>query len=267
MLFVDLALARRLELAHAWRGVHYARAQRALHPDVQIGVERVAGGYAIYAGDGSPLNRAVGLGLHGPVTRTDLDSIEQFYAGCGAPPRVDLCPLADPSWPHLLTLGGYRLEQFYSVLVRPLTEDVVPVSLPGEVRVSQAGPEDAELWIHTVAQGFGDQESPAQETLDLLAPNFHSANGTCFFAWMDGQPAGGGAIYVHEGATEVGSISTRPAFRRRGVQTALLQVQLAAAREQGCDLALTVTSPGSASQRNMERVGFRLAYTKAILVA
>jgi len=267
MLFVDLALARRLELAHAWRGVEYARAQGTLHPDVRIRVERVGGGYAIYAGDGSPLNRAVGLGLSGPVTRADLKSVERFYAGCGAPPRVDLCPLADPSLLPMLKLGGYRLEQFYSVLVRALTEDAVPAPLPAEVRISQAGPTEAELWITTVAQGFGDQEIPAQETLDLLAPNLHSANGTCFFAWLDGQPAGGGAIYIHEGTAEVGSTSTRPAFRRRGVQTALLQAQLVAAREQGCDLALTITSPGSDSQRNMERVGFRLAYTKAILVA
>jgi len=202
MLFVDLALARRLELAHAWRGVEYARAQGRLHPDIQIRVERVAGGYAIYAGHDSPLNKAVGLGLHGPVVNTDLESIEQFYHRHSAPPRLDLCPLADPSLLHLLELGGYRLEQFYSVLVRALTEDVVPVSLPAEVRISQAGPEDAELWIHTVAQGFGDDESPAQETLDLLAPNFYSTNGTCFFAWIDGQPAGGGAIYTHEGVAD-----------------------------------------------------------------
>jgi len=266
MLFVDLALARRLELAHAWRGVEYARAQGTLHPDVRIRVERVAGGYAIYAGDGSPLNRATGLGLSGPVTKTDLESIEQFYAGCGAPPRVDLCPLADPSLLHLLKLGGYRLEQFYSVLVHALAEDAVPVPPPAEVRISQAGPTEAELWITTVAQGFGDAEVPAQETFDLLAPNFHSANGTCFFAWLDGQPAGGGAIYIHEGTAEVGSTSTRPAFRRRGVQTALLQAQVVAAREQGCDWALTITSPGSDSQRHKERMGFRLAYTKAILV-
>ena len=266
MRFVDLALARRLELAHAWRGVEYARAQGRLHPDVQIRVERVAGGYAIYAGEGSPLNRAVGLGLCGPVTRADLESVERFYADCGALPRVDLCPMADPSLPHLLKLGGYRLEQFYSVLVRALTEDAVPVPLPAEVRISRAGPQEAELWITTVAQGFGDAEVPAHETLDLLAPNFHSANGTCFFAWLDGQPAGGGAIYIHEGVAEVGSTSTRPAFRRRGVQTALLQAQVVAAREQGCDLALTMTSPGSDSQRNMERAGFRPAYTKAILV-
>jgi len=267
MLFVDLALARRLELAHAWRGVEYARAQGRLHPDVRIRVERVAGGYAIYAGDGSPLNRAIGLGLHGPVVKTDLQSIEQFYASCSAPPRLDLCPLADSSWLPMLRLGGYRLEKFHSVLVRALSEDVVPVPLPAEVRISQADPKEAALWTTTVAQGFGDQEIPAQETLDILAPNFHSANGTCFFAWMDGQPAGGGAIYIHEGVAEVGSTSTRPAFRRRGVQMALLQAQLVAAREQGCDLALTITSPGSDSQRNMERMGFRLAYTKAILVA
>jgi len=226
----------------------------------------VAGGYAIYAGEGSPLNRAVGLGLSGPVTRIDLEFVEQFYDSCGTPPRVDLCPLADPSLLHLLKVGGYRLEQFFSVLVHALTEDLVPVPLPAEVRTSRADPQEAELWITTVAQGFGDAEVPAQETLDLLAPNFHSANGTCFFAWMDGQPAGGGAIYIHEGVAEVGSTSTRPAFRRRGVQTALLQAQLAAAREQGCDLALTITAPGSDSQRNMERSGFRLAYTKAILV-
>jgi len=172
MLFADLALARRLELAHAWRGVEYARAQHTLHPDVRIRVERVAGGYAIYAGEGSPLNRAVGLGLAGPVTRMDLESIEQFYARCSAPPRLDLCPLADPSLLHLLKPGSYRLEQFYSVLVRALSEDVVPVPLPAEVRISRAGPQEAELWITTVAQGFGDAEVPAQETLDILAPNF-----------------------------------------------------------------------------------------------
>jgi len=266
MLFVDLALARRLELAHAWRGVEYARAQGRLHPDVPVRIEPVAGGYAIYAGAGSPLNRAVCLGLSEPVTRTNLEFVEQFYAGCGAPPRVDVCPLADPSLLHLLKVGGYRLEQFFSVLVRALAEGAAPGPLPSEVRISQAGPTEAELWITTVAQGFGDAEVPARETLDLLAPNFHGANGTCFFAWLDGQPAGGGAIYIHEGVAEVGSTSTRPAFRRRGVQTALLQAQLVAAREQGCDLALTITAPGSDSQRNMERAGFRLAYTKAILV-
>jgi hypothetical protein len=50
------------------------------------------------------------------------------------------------------------------------------------------------------------------------------------------------------------------------VQMALLQARLAAARKAGCDLAVSMTGPGSDSQRNIERAGFRLAYTKASMV-
>jgi GNAT superfamily N-acetyltransferase len=60
--------------------------------------------------------------------------------------------------------------------------------------------------------------------------------------------------------------STLPEFRNRGLQSALLQARLNLACEAGCDLAVIVTRPGSVSQRNAERAGFRLAYTKAILM-
>ena len=41
--------------------------------------------------------------------------------------------------------------------------------------------------------------------------------------------------------------------------------RLAMARDAGCDLAATNTLPGTASQRNAERAGFRVAYTKAVV--
>jgi len=34
------------------------------------------------------------------------------------------------------------------------------------------------------------------------------------------------------------------------------------AYDQGCDLAMMVAQPGSDSQRNAERKGFRIAYTR-----
>jgi len=34
------------------------------------------------------------------------------------------------------------------------------------------------------------------------------------------------------------------------------------AKEQGCDLAMMCAAPGSTSQRNAERQGFRIAYTR-----
>ncbi len=264
MPFVDLALARRLEMAQAWRGVRYARAHQELHPELPVRAEPLAGGYLIYTGDGMPLNRAIGLGVHGPVTPADLDLVEQFYRCRNLPSRVDVCPLADETLLELLARRGYRLEKFYSVLLYPLSEPGVPESAPAEigVRISQAGPEDAELWLKTVAQGFEETDIPAQAMLDILAPNFYTSHSACFLAWIADRPAGGGGMYIHEGVAELGGASTRLEFRRRGVQTALLHARLAAARAQGCDLAMALTSPGSASQRNIERVGFRLAYTK-----
>jgi len=60
--------------------------------------------------------------------------------------------------------------------------------------------------------------------------------------------------------------ATLPAYRRRGVQSALLASRLALARELGCDLAVVTTQPGSKSQGNVQRLGFELAYSRAILV-
>jgi GNAT superfamily N-acetyltransferase len=269
MFFVDPDLARRLEMAQAWRGVHYANAQLALRPETHSTVEAVAGGFAIYAGEGSPLNKAVGLGMHDPVTQADLDHIERFYRSRNAAPRVSVCPLADPSLIDLLKAGGYRLESFYSVLFRSLAEGGragIPMPAPAEMQITQAKPQDADLWIRTTGQGFSGQDIPPQEDTAILSPNFYAANATCFLAWIDGQPVGGGGMYIHEGVVEFGGASTRPAFRRRGVQTALLHARMDAARKAGCDLALVVTTPGEESQRNVERAGFRLAYTKVVVV-
>lgn len=65
---------------------------------------------------------------------------------------------------------------------------------------------------------------------------------------------------------ELGGASTRPEFRRRGVQSALIAQRLQAAYAQGCRLAYAKTSPGSDSQRNLQRAGFELAYSKAVMV-
>jgi GNAT superfamily N-acetyltransferase len=269
MFFVDLDLARRLEMAQAWRGVHYANAQRTLRPETHSTVEAVAGGFAIYAGEGSPLNKAVGFGMHGPVKQADLEHIERFYHSRNAAPRVSVCPLADLSLVDLLKASGYRLEMFDSVLVRPLDDESragIPMPTQARVQITQAKPQDADLWIHTTGQGFTEQEIPPQEDTTILSPNFCAANATCFFAWIDGQPIGGGGMYIHDGVVEFGGASTRPAFRKRGVQTALLHARMDAARKAGCDLALVVTAPGEDSQRNVERAGFRLAYTKVVVV-
>jgi hypothetical protein len=56
--------------------------------------------------------------------------------------------------------------------------------------------------------------------------------------------------------------STVPEARRRGAQLALLHARLRYALDHGCDLAVMGAQPGSGSQRNAERQGFRVAYTR-----
>ena len=55
-------------------------------------------------------------------------------------------------------------------------------------------------------------------------------------------------------------------FRGRGLQTALLRARMAAAVQAGCEYAVVVTQGGTSSQRNAERLGFRMAYSKVTVI-
>ena len=59
---------------------------------------------------------------------------------------------------------------------------------------------------------------------------------------------------------------TASEFRGRGLQIALLRARLAAAAEAGCEYAVVVTQGGTTSQRNCERLGFRVAYSKVTVI-
>ena len=87
-----------------------------------------------------------------------------------------------------------------------------------------------------------------------------------FASWLGGKMVGGGGLLIHEGVAMLNGASTLPGFRRRGAHSALHFARLAHAVDAGCDLARVVTQPGSISQRNAERRGFQVIYTRAALV-
>jgi GNAT superfamily N-acetyltransferase len=266
LLFIDQDVARRLEFAQAWRSVCHAQAYQTLNPEAKVRIEPVGVGYAVFETLGSPLNRCTGLGFDGTVAETDIEFVEQFYQAHNTSAQIGLCPLADPSLLEILRKRNYRLAQFYTVLVRTLPETGAAVEIPPGILIRQVTPEFAQVWLETVAHGFSAPAEPDADLYAILAPNFYAANAIPFLAYMEGQPAGGGGMYTHESVVEFGGASTLPNFRRRGVQTALLQVRMQTARQAGCDLGMVMTSPGSHSQRNVERQGFQVAYSKAIMV-
>jgi hypothetical protein len=84
----------------------------------------------------------------------------------------------------------------------------------------------------------------------------------CYLGYLDGVPAARAAMWLKDGVAVLGFAETLPAFRTRGGQTALIRHRIAEAARAGCDLLTAQTPVGLSSQRNMERAGLRLAFTK-----
>jgi hypothetical protein len=265
-LIADLLLARRLESTDAWVSLLSSQIHAQLHPGSGSLAEPVAGGYAVFTGVGSPLTQAIGLGMKGAVTEQDMERLEAFFEVRGSPTLIDLCPLADASIIEQLSLRGYRLREFSNMLVRPLREGGARPAGDGALRVQQCTASEDELWARTVAQGFAESLIVSEENMLVLKSLFHRPDSVCLIAWLEGRPVGGGALAMHESVAALYGASTLPSFRRRGVQKAIILTLLSLAVEGGCDVAYTLTKPGSVSQRNVERQHFFVAYTRAMMV-
>ncbi|HEY3368817.1 MAG TPA: hypothetical protein VGK74_27485 [Symbiobacteriaceae bacterium] len=266
MLHADLTLARQLELAEAQSQARYCASQGRLYPDVPSAVLWVGDACAIYTGPGSPLSRASGLGMSGPVTAADLDLVEEFYHSRSVAARVDLSPFADPSLAALLGRRGYRIQMFLNVFVRSIGPNDRVTSAPSTgVTVEIIGPDEERAWADTISKGFGGEDA-APEYPNIALCSLHTPGTLGFWARVHGEPAGGGSLHIQERLAAFFGGSTRTTMRGRGVQSALLHARIAQAAAAGCDLATVKTTPGSASQRNVQRVGFVIAYTRPTLI-
>jgi GNAT superfamily N-acetyltransferase len=233
----------------------------------------VAGAVASFAEPGSPFNKVAGLGFGGVPEAAELDEIEGAFAACGSSVQVELAHLADPAIGALLTRRGYRLVSFENVLGLALAGEPERVT-PAGVEVRRSGEEEFESWVDVVADGFAHpdrQGVPSHEEFsrEVIARSEHdlaAAGAVRYLALRDGAIAGGASVRLAGSIAQLTGAATAPAHRRRGVQTALLSARLADAAAAGCDIAVVTAQPGSKSQQNVQRRGFHLLYTRAVLV-
>jgi GNAT superfamily N-acetyltransferase len=103
--------------------------------------------------------------------------------------------------------------------------------------------------------------------MDVGRAIFAMPGALCYLAVSEsGEPAGGGAMAVRDGLATLFADSTIAAWRRLGFHRELIVARLNEAIAVGCDTATASTIPGSISQRNYERLGFEVVYTKVALV-
>lgn len=253
----SLALARRLEAADARNAALLAEAHQRLRGTEPPVVLTIGGGAVAYAGAGSPLTHAIGVGMNGPVTPADFDAIEDFYFSRESNVNIDLCPLADASLTELLGARGYRIVEFNDVMARRVAG---PVEF-ADPRVEIITADNFEKWARTLAAGFFEHE-PSEDELDIGRNLTAMEDAVAYLARVNGVAAAGGAASVHGGLASLFGDATLTSYRGRGLQTALINARLADAWSHGADLATASTVPGTVSHRNYERCGFRVVYTK-----
>jgi GNAT superfamily N-acetyltransferase len=261
MRFSDLALSKRLERAEGHACVQYAEAQHRLFPKSGAAWIECAGAYAVFNGIDSPITQSFGLGLFEELTSASLDVIERFFLDRGAPVHQEVSPFAGVPALDLLCKRNYRPIEVSNVLYRSVEQPVIEPQ--ADLRVRVTGPEEAQIWTDISARGWAHEHPELQEVVLQLGTILSAREGgPCFLAEVDGKPGAAGVLSIHDNVALFGGASTVPELRRRGLQTALLHERMRYAFDHGCDLAMMVAVPGSDSQRNAERKGFRIAYTR-----
>lgn len=256
-----MELAREIELAEAEAAVGCAEMMRTMQPESAGAVDRIAGGYAVYCGPGNPITQAVGLGLQNPVSGDEFNQLEAFYFDRKEPVRVETCPLVDASLIEHFRDRSYHVSEFSNVMVRPVG-DGANGSLPTGLEIRLVARDELDLWVMTVAQGFAENYPVTQELLSVMKMFALAKNTECYLASFAGRVAGGATLATRGRIAGLFGASTLPEFRKRGVQTALLDVRMRRAAETGCELAMSLAQPGSISQRNITRQGFQTLYTR-----
>lgn len=272
-LLIEPALVRRVEalgVSDLARYVDEARAS-AIYPEAAV--FRAGGGGAFWYSHGNIVNSAFGLGMSGPVEQEEVAAIVAFFAERDEPARIDVCPYADSSLMRWLSTYGFVATGFETVLLQRVgaeeegvDEGCSPIRPDGpSVMVRQATSHDErELWAELEARGFGDDVA-TDEDLVLARAIALRRDAVHLIGYVNGQPAGTGMLVLADGAAMLNGDATLPGFRNKGVQTALLHARLRRASEAGCDLAVIEASPGGTSERNQQRVGFHVAYTRVTM--
>ncbi len=262
-LFADELLARRLEKTEGQSNADFVEARARVFPESGASWIKVAGTFAMFDGVYSPCTQTFGLGMYEPVTPEALDEIENFFLTRQAPIYHEVSPLADATTFTLLNARGYQPFEFTSVMFRSLERAAqANPAVNKNIVVRPINDAEHELWARTATEGWSELTEFADVIHELSLVTANRSSGVSFIAELAGQPIATGALSICNGVALLAGASTIPSGRKQGAQLALLEARLRYAIEQDCDLAMMCAAPGSSSQRNAERQGFRIAYTR-----
>lgn len=241
-----------------------AAAPAALAGPARMGLERLGGALLVHAGatDVLMFNRVLGLGALEPPSGEPLDHARERFLAVGA--KRFMVQVAPGPWAAeleaLLTARGYRRHNHWIRLAR----DARPAAPPStDLRIDPMPDAYAMEFGGLIAQVFAYPPEAVAWTAALFG-----RPGWRFFGAFEGAAlAGGVALHQHGEGAWFGFAATRPEFRGRGAQTALIARRIAEARTAGARWCVTETAADTPekpnpSTHNMRRMGFADAYER-----
>src|SRR5262249_18174262 len=189
---------------------------------------------------------------------------------------IELTAFAPIGFLRTLAERGFVLQEFEHTLVLPVDERLagleerLPGGRPRDVRIEPLDPSNAAMvrtFVATSASGFLPEGRSVHDLYlttgrkAATAPDHHG-----FLAFVGNAVAGAAGSSCRGGVMSLFGTSVIPAFRRRGIQQALIAARLQRALSLGADLASITSHPGIPTERNAARLGFQLAYVRAVMV-
>jgi predicted GNAT family acetyltransferase len=163
--------------------------------------------------------------------------------------------MGDPQRGELSALG---LERLWAVVT--LRRDLgAPVAVAAASAIVRAvTPDEAESFGALAARAYGSFGEPTIPTERVWTALASGGRARCFVAEIDRVAAAVAVAYRLGEVALVDGAATLAEHRGRGCQTALLAHRLRDAGAMGARAAISRTGEGSASQRNLERIGFQV---------
>ncbi len=192
-----------------------------------------------------------------------LDAIIGWYQSYDIYCHFDLVPSsASPLLLWSLASRGFYQSGFYNMLYGlPQTDQKYVLG----ITVRPVLPEEKDLFAEIYFDSF---EIPKTEVYayvrDSVGVLVRVPTNYCFFALIDHTIAAIAVLSIHRQVGYLALAGTLPSFRGHGCHKALLQARMHMAAQAGCNLIAGQAGVATISQLNMEKVGLRMAYTKAI---
>lgn len=203
--------------------------------------------------------------VKGTINEHEVDAIISFYKERKRQFEFQFIPSkANPTVFKLLHERSFYQSGFHTSLYRELSEIILPENKHIQIRELQEDEFELYAKIHCLGTGLSlDGQSAVASNNRVLSGR---EGWRYYIGFYNEEPAAVAVMHMKDQMASLTFAATLPQFRQLGLHTQLLLRRIHDAYKNGCKLIVGQCAYCSSSHRNMERVGLKIAYTRATWV-